>query len=480
MPSLLVPFRIRRPVRPGGPRRPPLRPPRGRRAQATAAITSASPIPSRQGCPGDGQRRALLPAQGALWSPSSTCGTPYGPQRSAGTTGRTARRRRPHRGGEVCGPGVADHRDPRPGQDPRQLVQVGGPAEVEGVVSGDFRGQVPLRPAAGHHDAVPLGTSAASARAARAGLQARAGTAAPGWSTTYGPGPVRCAVSGGGETRSVPSSPGGSAKPASWARSSAPGLVAVGQPVVAQVEEGSRVVLAVGRRPADAGEFQQQRGRERALVVRDEHQGAVEPAGGQGVQQFAGRPARHRRRFDPHPGGVATPAPRPHRGGVLPPGRRAARTAGRCARSRPPRPGRRVRPAARRRRCPGGRRASGERKKSSRASRRPVGGVGAQRQPYAWSRSAGVSPAASVSSGRVTGVGTSTPRAPAARAASTSAPMSPMTTVHARTPSRSQAASTRPGAGLRQPQPSSGPCGQTAQSANGPSRASTRCRTAST
>ncbi|XIG74657.1 hypothetical protein C1N81_15575 [Streptomyces sp. SGAir0957] len=99
----------------------------------------------------------------------------------------------------------------------------------------------------------------------------------------------------------------------------------------------------------------------------------------------------------------------------------------------------------------------------------------------ALSRSGATAGAASVSSARVTGVGTSTPRAPAARAAATSAPMSPMTTARpGGTPRRSQAASTSPGRGLRQAQPSSGPCGHTAQTANGPRSASTRRRTAST
>ena len=68
-----------------------------------------------------------------------------------------------------------------------------------------------------------------------------------------------------------------------------------------------------------------------------------------------------------------------------------------------------------------------------------------------------VSGAAATSSGRVWAVGTSTARAPAARAASTSAPMSPISTQRsALTPSRSAAARTSPGWGLRQAQPSPG------------------------
>ena len=69
--------------------------------------------------------------------------------------------------------------------------------------------------------------------------------------------------------------------------------------------------------------------------------------------------------------------------------------------------------------------------------------------------------AAATSAFRVTGVGTRIPVAPAAAAASTSAPMSPTTTHRAAsTPSSAQAVLTMPGAGLRQEQPSSGPCGQ--------------------
>ena len=87
-------------------------------------------------------------------------------------------------------------------------------------------------------------------------------------------------------------------------------------------------------------------------------------------------------------------------------------------------------------------------------------------------------PARSISALRVSGVGTRTARAPAARAASTSAPMSPITThSFGCSPSSRAAAWTRPGAGFRQAQPSSTPCGQTCQVSNGPSRSSTRALT---
>jgi len=60
-------------------------------------------------------------------------------------------------------------------------------------------------------------------------------------------------------------------------------------------------------------------------------------------------------------------------------------------------------------------------------------------------------------------------------------PMSPMTTQRSgATASRSQARSTMPGAGLRQAQPSSGPCGQLCQVPNSPSKALTRAFTAVT
>jgi hypothetical protein len=73
------------------------------------------------------------------------------------------------------------------------------------------------------------------------------------------------------------------------------------------------------------------------------------------------------------------------------------------------------------------------------------------------------------------------PRAPAARAASTSAPMSPMTTQRAgSTPSRSAARRINPGAGLRQSHPSSGACGHHVHGPSGPSSSSTRPLTART
>ena len=68
-----------------------------------------------------------------------------------------------------------------------------------------------------------------------------------------------------------------------------------------------------------------------------------------------------------------------------------------------------------------------------------------------------------------------------ARAASTSEPMSPTTAQRSgSTPSRAAASSTSPGAGLRQPQPSSGPCGHTHHGPSGPSSSSTRRFTAAT
>ncbi len=89
--------------------------------------------------------------------------------------------------------------------------------------------------------------------------------------------------------------------------------------------------------------------------------------------------------------------------------------------------------------------------------------------------------ARATSSSRVARVGTRTPEAPAATAASMSLPMSPMTTQSSgSTPSVRAAVRTRPGAGLRQGQPSWGPCGQTAQTSNRPRSRSTRAFTRST
>ncbi len=90
------------------------------------------------------------------------------------------------------------------------------------------------------------------------------------------------------------------------------------------------------------------------------------------------------------------------------------------------------------------------------------------------------SSASATSSSRVTGVGTSTPRAPTARAAPMSAAMSPTTaTRDGSTPHVRQAASTMPGRGLRQSQPSSDPCGHSSTRSNAPSSSCTRALTAS-
>src|SRR5215218_7184469 len=75
------------------------------------------------------------------------------------------------------------------------------------------------------------------------------------------------------------------------------------------------------------------------------------------------------------------------------------------------------------------------------------------------------------SSGRVFPFGTRMARAPAERAAWTSAPTSPITTQRA-------GSTTRPGRGFRQAQPVSGACGQTNQGSSGPRSSSTRRFTA--
>ena len=55
-------------------------------SRRTASVTFRGETPATQGCPGTGHSRERLSRHGAPWSPSITCGTPHGAQRSAGTT----------------------------------------------------------------------------------------------------------------------------------------------------------------------------------------------------------------------------------------------------------------------------------------------------------------------------------------------------------------------------------------------------------
>ena len=98
--------------------------PHGRTHQlAHGATTSSAVTDVRHGCPGTTQVLTRVSRHGACWSPSSTCGTPYGAQRAGGHGGREQRDdRRGDRGAEVRRAGVAD--DGRPQRRPARRRSV--------------------------------------------------------------------------------------------------------------------------------------------------------------------------------------------------------------------------------------------------------------------------------------------------------------------------------------------------------------------
>ena len=128
----------------------------------------------------------------------------------------------------------------------------------------------------------PASSSACTSRAHHSGDGARAGTDAPGWTTTYGCSPVSARVSGrSARTLQAAQVAVGQREAGCLGQAElALGLVqaVLGQPV-AQVEQRAGVVLAHGADPADAGEAQDERGRQRALVERRQHQRPVDAGG---------------------------------------------------------------------------------------------------------------------------------------------------------------------------------------------------------
>ena len=125
--------------------------------------------------------------------------------------------------------------------------------------------------------------------------------------------------------------------------------------------------------------------------------------------------------------------------------------------------------------------APSRRTTSTRVMRTPSGRPPCRRWSTASTNVRRTTGAARISSGRVTAVGTSTLATPAARAASTSLPMSPTKASRCgSSPSARAASRSIPGRGFRHRQPSSGVCGQVRQTSNGPSRRSTSAFTAAT
>src|SRR5690606_14914308 len=190
-----------------------------------------------------------------------------------------------------------------PGGHSGEFGGVGAAAEVEGPVTGDAGGQLPFAGASGHHHPV--------SGVGEFGDRLRAPSGAPGAGGDAGAG-VDDDVAGGagqrpgGRRRQDPQpavvgarEPGGGGEVQRGL-----GLVGVRVPVVAHVEGGAGVVLAVGGDAADAGQAQQQGGGQRGLVEGGEDEGGAGLGGGDPADERVDVVAPDRGRPEPGPGGV--------------------------------------------------------------------------------------------------------------------------------------------------------------------------------
>ncbi len=371
-----------------------------------------------------------------------------------------------------------------------QRRQVTPSAEVEDAVrrltGGDVPGQGRLRRRSGHHDPVsgrdkggdqrpaclggrPPGTGRRTGMEHHVRLVTAQVPAERGARIGKGPADASSAP------RSSAEKPAADARErlrsASWTSSS---------DVVPQIQQGPGIVLADRAEPAHPGHAQQQRQRQRRLVEGGEDQ----------------RHGRSPRR------GSAAPAP-PRRGD----GRAAGRRPPRAPRTRAPQlhpaasgppwpvpgppawsPRRRPRPHAPHHRsaghhpcCPVGPAGPCHDVGSSWPSPSPSR-ARPETDPYGVAERGrdGGQQAGAIDLGHsgspASGRGRPAHRRPAPRPRRHRCRRSPHTPSAAR-PSSRAAAWTRPGAGFRQAQPSSTPCGQTCQVSNGPSRSSTRALT---
>ena len=249
--------------------------------------------PSRHGWPGTGQSRARQPAHGTSTT-SSSCGTRHGRQRTAGTVGAKSETTGvPTAAARCAGPVLPTTTRVGAGEHARQLRERRRAAEVESArVAGDARGQRALARPAGDHHRPGVGQRARRApRSARAATPAQAPTR-PGGRRRTRPARRRGPVALYAQATVVAGRQGEAGGRGEVER--ALDLVHVVVDAVAQVEQRAGVVDRRRADPRDAGEPQEQRGRQRALVERAEDQRAVDAErrepGDERVESRASRP----------------------------------------------------------------------------------------------------------------------------------------------------------------------------------------------
>ena len=163
-------------------------PPPGRRREPVDA-RRARPrraTSSRHGWPGTGHARARQPAHGTSTCEQLVRHPPRAPAHGRDGRGEQRDDRRADRRGQVRRAGVADDDASAPASTSASSASVVRAAEVDAAsVAGDERGE---RPLAGAPVTTHAGARRAPARATsaawRSGAQARAGTEAPGCTTT--------------------------------------------------------------------------------------------------------------------------------------------------------------------------------------------------------------------------------------------------------------------------------------------------------
>ncbi len=211
---------------------------------------------------GTGQSRARLSAQGASWSPSSTHGTPYGRQRSAGTTGAnrdtTGVPTAAARWAGAVFPVTTTDAPARTPDSSGASVRRRGRCRAGGHV----RREVALVGAAGDQDAVPGGGQFAHRLRAALGAPGAGGDTGARVQDDVRAGAGQLA-DGGRCAHPQPSVVGPREARRLRQVQRRLGLVGVRGTLVAQVEQGTRVVHAVRGDVGDAREAQDQGGGER-------------------------------------------------------------------------------------------------------------------------------------------------------------------------------------------------------------------------
>ena len=273
------------------------------------------------------------------------------------------------------GAGVADHDGVGAGDDAGQAGEVGRAAEVDAAGAAATSAVSARSPA--RRSPRPGGRRRPARRRARRCASAPRREPAPRRRDGRRRSSPRPGATARRRHAQPPASPGGSSKPAAAHEVERPlDLVHVVGDAVAQVEQRARVVDRRRRDPRHAGQPQQQRRRQRALVEGAEDDRGVGAAAPPRARRAPRRPRARPGRARGRSTAPASRRPRRRPAAAPPPAARADRTAASRGRRRPRPRGSPARRAARRRRCRAGRRARGSRRRLDRRARRASSGTG--------------------------------------------------------------------------------------------------------